>query len=133
MTKPQNPNQKPEPANQPGGVRPLQKPAAPVQKPVGSAPQQQRAGQPARGPLASRQAQQLPQRPPVTLPVKPVNGSPKEIVTYLAAQIQVLATRLESLRGQGAGNTTEFRALEQMLGLVQDKLILAQTRIERGS
>ena len=73
----------------------------------------------------------LAQRQPVSLPVKPVNGSPAEIVDYLGGQIQVLATRLEALRQQGAGNTSEFMALEQMLGQVQEKLILAQSRIRR--
>jgi hypothetical protein len=68
----------------------------------------------------------------VALPVKPTNGSPAEIVDYLGGQIQVLATRLEALRQQGAGNTSEFMALEQMLGQVQEKLILAQNRIRRG-
>ncbi|MDB5098209.1 MAG: hypothetical protein JWM80_2630 [Cyanobacteria bacterium RYN_339] len=128
MTKPQNPNQPPE---QPGAGRPPQKPAGlPLQK----APLSPRPGTPpARGPLAARQQPAQPQRQPVALPVKPVNGTPQQIVAYLGGQIQVLATRLEALREQGAGNTTEFRQLEQMLGVVQDKLMLAQSRITRGS
>ena len=70
----------------------------------------------------------VPQGPP-----RPINGSPLEMAYYLGGQIQVLAGRLESLREQGAGQTSEFRQLEQMLHMVQDKLIMAQTRIERGA
>jgi hypothetical protein len=147
MTQPRNPNQKPDPAKP--GPAGRQQPPAPGQKPL-AAPKPG-LGQPARpaaagpakgqptpaqrGPLAARQAQQQPaqpQRPPVSLPVKPVNGTPAEIVDYLGGQIQLLATRLEGLREQGAGNTTEFRALEMMLTQVQDKLLLAQSRIRRG-
>jgi hypothetical protein len=71
-------------------------------------------------------------KPAAAPPGKPVNGTPLEMVNYLGGQIQVLATRLESLREQGAGQTTEFRQLEQMLAVVQDKLVLAQGRIERN-
>ena len=89
-----------------------------------------RQAAPAQG--QSLQAPGQPQRQPMELPVKPVNGSPQEIVNYLGGQIQLLATRLEGLRQQGAGETTEFKQLETMLQLVQDKLILAQSRIQRG-
>lgn len=65
------------------------------------------------------------------VPQRPENATPAEIADYLAAQVQGLATRLEALRQQGAGKSTEFRQLEQMLAAIQFKLMQAQSRIAR--
>jgi hypothetical protein len=48
----------------------------------------------------------------------------------LGGQIQALAVRLEALRAQGAGHTPEFKALEQLLTSVQDKLVLAEAKLK---
>ncbi|HEY9724266.1 MAG TPA: hypothetical protein V6D47_19855 [Oscillatoriaceae cyanobacterium] len=48
----------------------------------------------------------------------------------LCAQVQSLATRIDALRAQGAANTSEFRQLERMLMEVQDRLMLAQARLQ---
>jgi hypothetical protein len=37
------------------------------------------------------------------------------------------------LRGQGAGDAPEFRQLEQMLAVVQDRLLLAQRKLDARS
>lgn len=48
----------------------------------------------------------------------------------LCAQVQGLATRIDALRQQGAANTSEFKQLERMLTEVQDRLMLAQARLQ---
>ncbi|MNS41991.1 hypothetical protein D3C72_743600 [compost metagenome] len=58
------------------------------------------------------------------------NASPQTQLNSLAGQVQALATRLESLRAQGAGDTAEFKQLEAMLTMVQDKLLLAESKVK---
>ena len=60
---------------------------------------------------------------------EPSSAQQRALFDQLAGQIQVLATRLEALRAQGAANTTEFKQVEALLTSVQDKLLLAQTRL----
>ena len=57
-------------------------------------------------------------------------ASQKAMFNSLSGQIQGLATRLEALRAQGAGNSKEFKQLEAMLHSVQDKLLLAQAKMD---
>lgn len=59
-------------------------------------------------------------------------ATPREQMDFLAGQVQSLATRLEVLREQGAGHSAEFQQLERLLATVQDKLLLAQNKLERG-
>jgi hypothetical protein len=58
------------------------------------------------------------------------NASPKAQLNSLAGQIQALATRLETLRANGMGETPEFKQIEAMLTAVQDKLLLAEAKIK---
>ena len=58
------------------------------------------------------------------------NASPQTQLNSLAGQIQGLATRLEALRAQGAGDSAEFKQLEQLLETVQDKVMLAQAKVK---
>ncbi|MEB3330696.1 MAG: hypothetical protein VKQ33_15835 [Candidatus Sericytochromatia bacterium] len=67
-----------------------------------------------------------------TLPDPGPKASPREQLDFLGGQVQSLATRLEVLRGQGAGEAPEFRQLEQVLAVVQGRLLLAQRRLEVG-
>ena len=109
--------------------KPQQPPATPkAEKPPVKAPAPAKA---ASSPLAARAAARKPAgKPQDTAPLeRPTSGSPRELVNYLAGQIQHMSTRLEGLREQGAGQTTEFKHLEQMLISVQDKLIQAQGRL----
>lgn len=57
--------------------------------------------------------------------------SPQATVDQLSGQIQALATRLEALREQGAGNSPEFRKIEAMLTVVQDKVLMAESKIKQ--
>ena len=119
-------------------ARPVQAPAArPAQAPP-ARPAQAPAARSAQAPVARSEAGSPGQTTPAVrlaaAPIAPAPGpdaTPKEVIDHLSGQIQLLATRLEALRQQGAGNTTEFRQLEQMLNMVQDKLIMAQQRIGR--
>lgn len=101
----------------------MKKPTKPQPQPAPREPQKPfqaaKPGLPLRKPTP---AQATPASPP------PPGSSPQELINYLAGQVQALATRLEALRAQGAGQTTEFRQLEQMLGRVQDQLVMAQAR-----
>lgn len=59
------------------------------------------------------------------------NANPQTQLNSLAGQIQGLATRLEALRAEGLGASNEFKQLEQLLGSVQDKVLLAQAKISK--
>jgi hypothetical protein len=65
-----------------------------------------------------------------TAPDPGPQATPREQIDFLAGQVQSLATRLEVLRGQGTGDAPEFRQLEQMLAVVQDRLLLAQRKLD---
>ena len=58
------------------------------------------------------------------------NANPQTQINSLAGQIQGLATRLEALRAGGMGDSPEFKAIEEMLTTVQDKVMLAQAKIK---
>jgi len=73
----------------------------------------------------------LPPRFRAAAPDPGPQASPREQMDFLAGQVQSLATRLEVLREQGAGHSPEFQQLERLLATVQEKLLLAQQKIER--
>lgn len=129
MKKPQNPNpgDTPQQPAKPAAGRQPQVPARPA-APAGRTPAPQRPAAGQQRPVAPKPKPAA----PAELPPRPVNGSPMDMVNYLSGQIQLMASRLESLREQGAGQTTEFKQLEGMLSSVQEKLLQAQARIERG-
>lgn len=87
-------------------------------------------------PGAASNAKQGPLISPKFRPAAPDPGpqaSTREQVDFFAGQVQSLATRLEALRGQGAGHAPEFQQLENLLNAVQDKLLLAQQRLQSRS
>ncbi|MEB3222488.1 MAG: hypothetical protein VKS61_10455 [Candidatus Sericytochromatia bacterium] len=115
MKKPNKPQEPQASGSSPAGKGPARGAARPAAA--------TRPGKPE--PLAPRFRPSLPDPGP--------KAAPREQIDYLAGQVQSLATRLEVLRGQGVSDAPEFRQLEQMLTVVQDRLLMAQRKLDARS